>query len=66
MSVEAIVVKMGSLQLANPTIVASGVHGSSLGKILDALKFGAGAAVTKSIGSKPREALMEIRPSVVR
>jgi dihydroorotate dehydrogenase (NAD+) catalytic subunit len=59
MSVDAIRVKMGELQLANPTILASGVHGSSLAKVLDALKFGAGAAVTKSIGSLPREGYPE-------
>jgi len=59
MSVEAINVKMGSLQLANPTVLASGVHGSSLTKVLDALKFGAGGAVTKSIGPEPREGYPE-------
>jgi len=59
MSVEAINVKMGSLHLANPTVLASGVHGSSLAKVLDALKFGAGGAVTKSIGPEPREGYPE-------
>ena len=59
MSVEAISVKMGGLHLANPTVLASGVQGSSLGKVLDALKFGAGAAVTKSIGPEPREGYPE-------
>ena len=59
MSVEAINVKMGSLQLANPTVLASGVHGSSLAKVLDALKFGAGGAVTKSVGPEPREGYPE-------
>ncbi len=59
MSVDAIRVKMGSLQLANPTVLASGVHGSSLAKVLDALKFGAGGAVTKSIGPSPREGYPE-------
>ena len=59
MSVEMIIVKMGSLQLANPTILASGVHGSSFSEVLEALKFGAGGAVTKSIGPVPREGYAE-------
>jgi dihydroorotate dehydrogenase (NAD+) catalytic subunit len=59
MSIEAIKVKMGSLHLANPIVLASGIHGSSLGKVLDALKFGAGGAVTKSIGPEPREGYPE-------
>lgn len=50
---------MGSLQLPNPTVLASGVHGSSLDKVLQALRFGAGAAVTKSIGVLPREGYPE-------
>ena len=59
MSVDAIRVKMRSLQLANPTVLASGVHGSSLAKALDAIKFGAGGAVTKSIGPVQREGYAE-------
>lgn len=59
MGVEAITVKMGSLRLGNPALLASGVHGSSLGKVLEALKFGAGGAVTKSIGPEPREGYAE-------
>jgi orotidine-5'-phosphate decarboxylase len=73
MNVEAINVKMGSLQLANPTVLASGIHGSSLGKVPDALKLGAApdadlVIVGRSIieASNPREALMEIRPGLVR
>jgi dihydroorotate dehydrogenase len=31
------------LQLSNSTLLASGVHGSSLSKVLEALKFGADA-----------------------
>ena len=59
MGVDAIAVKMGNLQLSNPAVLASGVHGSSLDKVLAALKFGAGAAVTKSIGALPREGYPE-------
>jgi dihydroorotate dehydrogenase (NAD+) catalytic subunit len=54
MSVEGISVDLGGLRLANPTVLASGVHGSSLSKVLSALRVGAGAAVTKSIGPSPR------------
>jgi dihydroorotate dehydrogenase (NAD+) catalytic subunit len=50
---------MGGLHLSNPTVLASGVHGSSLSKVLQALKVGAGAAVTKSIGPAPREGYAE-------
>lgn len=59
MSVESIRVEMGGFQLANPTLLASGVQGSSLSKVLEALKFGAGGAVTKSIGPEPREGYKE-------
>jgi dihydroorotate dehydrogenase (NAD+) catalytic subunit len=58
-SVEAIAVKMGGLELSNPAILASGVHGSSLAKVLEALRVGAGGAVTKSIGPEPREGYAE-------
>ena len=43
----------------NPTMLASGVHGSSLEKVIQALEVGAGAAVTKSIGLEPREGYPE-------
>jgi dihydroorotate dehydrogenase (NAD+) catalytic subunit len=59
MSVDAISVKMAGLQLSNPAVLASGVHGSSLAKVLEALRVGAGAAVTKSIGPVPREGYRE-------
>lgn len=42
------------MQLSNPTLLASGVHGSSLARVLRALEVGAGGAVTKSIGLAPR------------
>jgi len=63
MSADAIAVKMGGLQLSNPTVLASGVHGSSLAKVLEALRVGAGGAVTKSIGPVPREGYSE--PTIV-
>jgi dihydroorotate dehydrogenase (NAD+) catalytic subunit len=50
---------MGALHLSNPAVLASGVHGSSLEKVIQALKQGAGAAVTKSIGPAPREGYRE-------
>lgn len=59
MNVDAISVKMGGLQLSNPAVLASGVHGSSLAKVLEALRVGAGGAVTKSIGPAPREGYPE-------
>ena len=59
MSIDAIAVKTAGLRLTNPLLLASGVHGSSLGKLLEALKFGAGGAVTKSIGPVPRDGYPE-------
>lgn len=59
MSVDAIRVEMAGLQLENPAVLASGVHGSSLSKVVEALKLGAGGAVTKSIGPSPREGYPE-------
>lgn len=59
MSVTAIAVKMGGMQLSNPTLLASGVHGSSLSRVLEAIRVGAGGAVTKSIGPAPREGYRE-------
>ncbi|MDE1852351.1 MAG: dihydroorotate dehydrogenase [Thaumarchaeota archaeon] len=59
MDVDAIAVKMGGLHLSNPTVLASGVHGSSLSKVLQALKVGAGGAVTKSIGPVERQGYAE-------
>jgi dihydroorotate dehydrogenase (NAD+) catalytic subunit len=59
LSVDAIAVKMGGLHLSNPTLLASGVHGTSLSKVLEALRVGAGGAVTKSIGPVPREGYPE-------
>ncbi|HEV2138444.1 MAG TPA: hypothetical protein VGR53_06350 [Nitrososphaerales archaeon] len=44
MSVDAISVKMAGLQLSNPAVLASGVHGSSLTKVPEAIRVGAGGA----------------------
>jgi dihydroorotate dehydrogenase (NAD+) catalytic subunit len=59
MKLDSISVNAGKLKLTNPTVLASGVQGEGLSPVLDALKFGAGAAVTKSIGSLPREGYPE-------
>jgi dihydroorotate dehydrogenase (NAD+) catalytic subunit len=59
LSVDAIEVEMKGLRLSNPLLLASGVHGSSLSKALEALRLGAGGAVTKSIGPEPREGYPE-------
>ena len=40
-------------------MLASGVHGSSLERVVQALEMGAGAAVTKSIGIEPRDGYPE-------
>ena len=47
------------MHFANPTALASGVHGSAVSKVMQALKAGAGAAVTKSIGVAAREGYPE-------
>ena len=64
MNADAIEVKMGSLRLSNPTVLASGVHGTSLSKVIEAIRVGAGGAVTKSIGPVPREGYPE--PTIVQ
>ncbi len=55
MKLGTLITKVGGLELSNPTILASGVQGASFSWVLDALKCGAGAAVTKSVGPSPRE-----------
>jgi dihydroorotate dehydrogenase (NAD+) catalytic subunit len=64
MRVEQLRVNLGKLELANPVMLASGVQGSSLSKVLEALEYGAGAAVTKSIGLVPKEGYPE--PTIVQ
>ncbi len=56
--------KIAGLRFANPLLLASGVQGSSLVKVLEALKLGAGGAITKSIGLMPREGYSE--PTLVQ
>lgn len=46
---------MGGIALHNPVMLASGVQGTSLAKVLEALRLGAGGAVTKSVGLTPRD-----------
>ncbi|MEM2924746.1 MAG: dihydroorotate dehydrogenase [Methanocellales archaeon] len=48
-------VEIGSLSLKNPTILAAGILGTSASSLNRIASLGAGAVVTKSIGSKPRE-----------
>ena len=47
-------VKIANLKLKNPTILASGIMGESSGSLTRVAKYGAGALVTKSIGSDAR------------
>ena len=47
-------VKIANLKLKNPTILASGIMGESSGSLIRVAKSGAGALVTKSIGSDAR------------
>ncbi len=51
-SLEAVI---GKLTLRNPTILASGVMDETAGSLLNVARAGAGAVVTKSIGSEPRK-----------
>ena len=57
-------VDLAGLQLANPTVLASGVLGYSAETIENVVKSGAGAAVTKSIGLRSREGYAN--PTVVQ
>jgi dihydroorotate dehydrogenase (NAD+) catalytic subunit len=47
-------VELAELKLSNPTILASGIMGETAGSFLNVARAGAGAIVTKSIGSEPR------------
>ena len=46
--------RIASLNLENPTILASGIMDEDAGSMLRAFNSGAGAVVTKSIGIKPK------------
>ncbi len=48
-------INLCGLRLSNPTILASGVLGSTGASLARVAKGGAGAVVTKSIGAAPRE-----------
>jgi dihydroorotate dehydrogenase (NAD+) catalytic subunit len=47
-------VKIGSIELTNPTILASGVLGVAAGGLIRAWNDGAAAVVTKTVGLQPR------------
>jgi dihydroorotate dehydrogenase (NAD+) catalytic subunit len=47
-------VELAKLNLPNPTILASGILDETAGSFLNVARAGAGAIVTKSIGSEPR------------
>jgi len=47
-------VEIAGLKLSNPTMLAAGILGLSGASLREAIKNGAGAVVTKSVGLKPR------------
>lgn len=57
-------IDLAGLQLANPTVLASGILGYSTETLENIVKGGAGAIVTKSIGLKPRKGYAN--PTVVQ
>ena len=57
-------INLASLELANPTMLASGILGYSSGTFETIVEGGAGALVTKSIGAKPRKGYAN--PTVVQ
>jgi len=56
-------VEIGGLQLSNPTMLAAGILGLSGASLREAIRNGAGAVVTKSVGLKPH--IGYANPSVV-
>ena len=54
MKINRLHVDLAGLRLANPTMLASGILGSSAESLSNIVMGGAGAVVTKSVGSKPR------------
>src|SRR5712692_11678679 len=57
-------VGLAGVRLVNPTLLASGVAGESVESLLSAIEAGAGGAISKSIGAKPRRGYPD--PTVVR
>jgi len=51
---DRLAVDIAGLKLRNPTMLAAGILGLSGASLLEAIRNGAGAVVTKSLGSKPR------------
>jgi len=62
--VNRLTVDIAGLKLRNPTMLAAGILGMSGASLLEAIKNGAGAVVTKSMGLKPREGYAN--PAVVQ
>ena len=60
----SLMVNVAGLQLPNPTVLASGILGYSAETVESIVKGGAGAAVMKSVGLKPREGYAN--PTVVQ
>jgi len=56
--------EIAGLKLSNPTMLAAGILGLSEASLLEAIKNGAGAVVTKSVGLKPRSGY--VNPAVVQ
>ncbi|HQN75630.1 MAG TPA: dihydroorotate dehydrogenase, partial [Methanomassiliicoccales archaeon] len=48
-------VDLAGVEMENPTMLASGIMGETGGSLLAMARGGAGALVTKSIGSVPRQ-----------
>lgn len=57
-------INLAGLRLANPTMLASGILGYTAETLQSIVEGGAGAVVTKSIGSKPRKGYAN--PTVVQ
>jgi dihydroorotate dehydrogenase (NAD+) catalytic subunit len=53
--VNRLAVDIAGLKLKNPTILAAGILGMSGASMLEVIRNGAGAVVTKSLGLKPRK-----------
>jgi dihydroorotate dehydrogenase (NAD+) catalytic subunit len=62
--VNRLAVDIAGLQLRNPTMLAAGILGMSGTSMLEVIRNGAGAVVTKSLGLKPRKGYAN--PAVVQ